>query len=203
MNNQPFGLESTTIGLTLWNPTSEDFEGMQYAGISIGLKAGEKQIFAIKCAAHLLNAFGQRGLTSLTYGSDEEKVGKEAIQRNLDFKTKQVVDYNQRNENRKAMQLGYLPPTKILKKYALELGLKLLEPYTVRDEERAGISEGKKEDEALRAELAELRETMKQFMEQRGQASVDSKGAFKCGVCGESFDQNVLLLRHSRTHGKK
>jgi len=203
MNNQPFGLESTTIGLTLWNPTSEDFEGMQYAGISIGLKAGEKQIFAIKCAAHLLNAFGQRGLTSLTYGSDEEKVGKEAIQRNLDFKTKQVVDYNQRNENRKAMQLGYLPPTEILKKYALELGLKLLEPYTVRDEERAGISEGKKENEALRAELAELRETMKQFIEQRGQASGDSKGAFKCGVCGESFDQNVLLLRHSRTHGKK
>lgn len=171
MNNQPFGLESTTIGLTLWNPTSEDFEGMQYAGISIGLKAGEKQIFAIKCAAHLLNAFGQRGLTSLTYGSDEEKVGKAAIQRNLDFKTKQVVDYNQRNENRKAMQLGYLPPTEILKKYALELGLKLLEPYTVRDEERAGITKATVENEELKkklaaqeTEMAEMKEMMKQLL---------------------------------------
>ena len=171
MNNQPFGLESTTIGLTLWNPTSEDFEGMQYAGISIGLKAGEKQIFAIKCAAHLLNAFGQRGLTSLTYGSDEERVGKAAIQRNLDFKTKQVVDYNQRNENRKAMQLGYLPPTEILKKYALELGLKLLEPYTVRDEERAGITKATVENEELKkklaaqeTEMAEMKEMMKQLL---------------------------------------
>ena len=171
MNNQPFGLESTTIGLTLWNPTNEDLEGMQYAGISIGLKAGEKQIFAIKCAAHLLNAFGQRGLTSLTYGSDEEKVGKAAIQRNLDFKTKQVVDYNQRNENRKAMQLGYLPPTEILKKYALELGLKLLEPYTVRDEERAGITKATVENEELKkklaaqeTEMAEMKEMMKQLL---------------------------------------
>ena len=171
MNNQPFGLESTTIGLTLWNPTNEDLEGMQYAGISIGLKAGEKQIFAIKCAMHLLNAFGQRGLTSLTYGSDEERVGKAAIQRNLDFKTKQVVDYNQRNENRKAMQLGYLPPTEILKKYALELGLKLLEPYTVRDEERAGITKASVENEELKkklaaqeTEMAEMKEMMKQLL---------------------------------------
>ena len=171
MNNQPFGLESTTIGLTLWNPTNEDLEGMQYAGISIGLKAGEKQIFAIKCAMHLLNAFGQRGLTSLTYGSDEEKVGKAAIQRNLDFKTKQVVDYNQRNENRKAMQLGYLPPTETLKKYALELGLKLLEPYTVRDEERAGITKATAENEELKkklavqeTEMAEMKEMMKQLL---------------------------------------
>jgi len=171
MNNQPFGLESTTIGLTLWNPTNEDLEGMQYAGISIGLKAGEKQIFAIKCAMHLLNAFGRRGLTSLTYGSDEEKVGKAAIQRNLDFKTKQVVDYNQRNENRKAMQLGYLPPTETLKKYALELGLKLLEPYTVRDEERAGITKATAENEELKkklavqeTEMAEMKEMMKQLL---------------------------------------
>lgn len=171
MNNQPFGLESTTIGLTLWNPTNEDLEGMQYAGISIGLKAGEKQIFAIKCAAHLLNAFGQRGLTSLVYGSDEGKVGKAAIQRNLDFKTKQVVDYNQRNENRKAMQLGYLPPTETLKKYALELGLKLLEPYTVRDEERAGITKATAENEELKkklaaqeGELSEMKEMMKQLL---------------------------------------
>ena len=163
MNNTPFSIEMTTVGLTLFNPTNEFFE-MQYAGISIGLAPGEKQTFAIKCATHLLNAYGQRGLTSLVYGADEESVGKKALQRNLDFKRKQVVEYNQRNESRKAMQLGYLPPTEELKKYALELGLKLLEPYSVRDEERAGISETKRENEVLKAEMAELKAMMKELL---------------------------------------
>jgi len=164
MSDTPFSIEMTTVGLVLWNPTNEDLE-MQYAGISIGLKAGERQTFAIKCAMHLLNGFGQRGLTSLTHGCDEEKIGREAIQRNRDFKEKQVVEYNQRNENRKAMNLGFLPPTEQLKKYAIELGLKLLEPYTVRDEERAGITAAKQENEALKQEISELREMMKEFME--------------------------------------
>jgi hypothetical protein len=171
MGNTPFSIEMTTVGLKLWNPTNEDFE-MQYAGISIGMPAGTQQIFAIKCATHLLNAFGQRGLTSLTHGCDEDKVGKEAIQRNIDFKTKQIVEYNQRNENRKLSGLGFLPPTETLKKYAIELGLKLLEPYQVRDEERAGISEGKRENEELKkkladqeTEMAELRMTLKQILE--------------------------------------
>jgi hypothetical protein len=163
MSDNPFSIQMTTVGLTLFNPTNEDFE-MQYAGISIGLKSGQKEIFAIKCATHLLNAYGQRGLTSLTYGSDEEKVAKDAIQRNKDFKLKQVVEYNQRNESRKSMQLGYLPPSDSVKKYAIELGLKLLEPYAVRDEERAGISETKRENEALKEEMAELKAMMKQLM---------------------------------------
>ncbi len=142
---------------------------MQYAGISIGLEPGQKQMYHVKCAMHLLNAFGQRGLTSLPYGSDEEKIGKEAVQRNFDFKKKQVVEYNQRNESRKAMNLGYLPPTDKIKQYALELGLKLLEPYTVRDEERAGISDAKKENEELKKKLESQEKTMsemKTMMEQ-------------------------------------
>lgn len=183
MSDQPFNIEMTTIGMVLWNPTDEDFDDMQYAGISISLKAGEKQAFAMKCATHLLNAFGQRGLTSLIYGADEEKISREAIQRNRDFKVKQVVDYNQRNENRKSMNLGFLPPTELLKKYAIELGLKLLEPYTVRDEERTGISEAKQENELLKAklenqekEMAELKDMMKQFIEsQKIPSDIDDK----------------------------
>ena len=133
---------------------------------------------------HLLNAFGQRGLTSLPYGGDEEKISKEAIQRNLAFKKKQVVEYNQRNENRKAMNLGFLPPTEEIKKYALELGLKLLEPYTVRDEERAGIAKASVENEDLKQkleaqskEMAELKEMMKQLMPQeKSEARVKRDG---------------------------
>lgn len=155
--NSPFNIETTTIGLMLWNPTNEDFD-MQYAGISISLKAGQKQSFAMKCATHLLNGFGQRGLTSLTYGCDEEKVGREAIQRNLDFKKKQVIEYNQRNENRKHMGLGYLPPTNHVKKYAIELGISLLEPYSMKDAERSEISKLATENSELKAQMAQLLE---------------------------------------------
>src|SRR4030042_83017 len=142
MSENPFSIEMQTLGMTLWNPTNEKLD-MQYAGISIGMEPGQKQSFHMKCAALLLNAFGQRGLTALAYGCDEAKVGKEAVQRNLDFKTKQVVEYNQRNESRQAMKLGYLPPSETIKAYARELNLKLLEPYSIRDEERAGIAQAR------------------------------------------------------------
>jgi hypothetical protein len=168
MSDNPFSIQMTTVGLMLWNPTNETLD-MQYAGISMSMKPGDREIFAIKCATHLLNAFGPRGLTSLVFGANEDKVGKEAVQRNIDFKTKMVVDYNQRNENRKAMQLGYLPPTEHIKTYARELKLTLLEPYAIRDEERVGISEAKKENESLKAELAELRGMLKQLMEAKKQ----------------------------------
>jgi len=164
MSEQPFSIQMTTIGMVLWNPTDEDLE-MQYAGISIGMKSGQKEAFAMKCATHLLNAYGQRGLTSLMYGSDEEKVGKAAIQRNYDFKKKQVVEYNQRNEARKQMRLGFLPPTKEIKEYAIQLGIQLLEPYSVRDEERAAISETAIQNETLRKQIAAQEHEMTQIKE--------------------------------------
>jgi len=165
--NNPFSMEATTVGLMLWNPTNEDLD-MQYAGISISLKAGQQQTFAVKCATHLLNGFGPRGLTSLTYGSDEEKVGREAIQRNLDFKKKQVVEYNQRNENRKHRGLGYLPPTEHVKKYSMELGLGLLEPYTIKDEEKGELSRLASENRELKEQMTKLMEAMNGLIKQTG-----------------------------------
>ncbi len=197
MNENPYVIERTTVGIMCWNPTNEKFD-MQYAGISIGFEPGQREILAIKCANHLLNAFGQRGLTSLSYGADEEKIKKDAIQRNHDFKTKQVVEYNQRNEARKQMKLGYLPPTEKLKAYAIELGLKLLEPYQVRDEERASISEAKTENETLKKQLAdqgkqlaELQTTLNKFMEIKSRK-------FICG-CGESFEYQTGLDNHKKS----
>jgi hypothetical protein len=154
MSESPFSIQMTTIGMVLWNPTEEDFH-MQYAGISITLKAGQEEAFAMKCATHLLNAYGQRGLTGLTYGCNKEKVGEDGVRRNFEFRKKQVVEYNQRNEARKQMRLGYLPPTEELKKYAIQLGIKLLEPYSVRDEERSAISETALQNEALRKQVAD------------------------------------------------
>lgn len=163
------------VGLIVWNPTNDDFD-LQYAGFSFTIKAGEKRHLDINCANYALTAMGARGLTSLVYGDEsrEAKIGEDAIARNKEFKTRQVVLYNQQNENRKHMNLGFLPPAEHLKKYALELGLKLLEPYSVRDEERNAISQTRQvnEDLSLRLaqqdkEMAELKEMIKQLMPQK------------------------------------
>jgi hypothetical protein len=65
------------------------------------------------------------------------------------------------------MNLGYTPPTKKIKEYALELGVKLLEPYTIRDEERDAISDSRKEIDALKKDNAELKELLTRFLAQQ------------------------------------
>ncbi len=163
-------VKATGIGYMLWNPTNEDFP-MQYAGRSFTLHSGERIEVNEKCANHVLNAFGQRGLTFLKYGDDEKTVGEEAIARNMDFKRAQVSRYNEMNEQRKLSRLGSLAATPILKKYALELGVELLAPYTLRDEEKEAIAKSTVENEILKQrlakqdeEMAEMRTMMKQLM---------------------------------------
>ncbi len=165
-------LAPTGTGMVIWNPTNEDIE-MQYAGISFTLVSGEKREFEVNAANHIINSFGARGLTPLKYGDEanEKKIGADGIARNKEFKLRQVTVYNQQNENRKHMNLGYQPPSAIIKRYAIELGLKLLEPFSVRDEERSAISKTSAENEELKQkisvqekEMAELKEMMKQFM---------------------------------------
>jgi hypothetical protein len=158
-------LEPMGTGMVVWNPTNEDFD-FQYAGISFVIESEGKRELDMNCARNILNTHTVRGLTSLKYGDEknEDRIRKDAIARNIDFKKRQVTNYNQQNENRKHMNLGFLPPSDLIKKYASELNLKLLEPYSVRDEERAGISDAKRENEQLRGEVNELREMMKQFL---------------------------------------
>ena len=145
---------------------------MTYSGRSFTLLRGQKEEVSEACANHLLNAFGQRGLTYLKYGDDEETVGKTARERNIEFKKRQVRDYNQTNEQRKLTRLGYLPATPKLKEYALELGIELIEPYSLKDEEKSAIAKSTIENEILKVkletqekEMAELRTMMKQIME--------------------------------------
>lgn len=170
--NNPFTVtEAQIAGTILWNPTNEDME-LQYAGFTLYLKAGDRQPVTPPCARHLLNSHGQRGLTSLTYGCDEKQVGEDAVRRNIEFKRKMMTDYNQNNMARSKGGLSYLNPGPDIKKYALELGLHLDEPYTMKDPEREAISKSTVENEALRlklaaqeTEMAELRTMMKQIME--------------------------------------
>jgi hypothetical protein len=169
--NKPFGFEAASAGVTLWNPTKEDFT-MEYQGLTLHLLAGEKHPTTVKCANHLLNSFGQRGLTSLTYGCDEKQVEADAIQRNHDFKMNMIRRYNETNGANKVKGLPYQLPTKTIKGYALELGIELLEPYTMKDAEREAISKSTRENEELKAKLAaqdvamtEMKTMLKQLME--------------------------------------
>lgn len=125
----------SVVGLstTLWNPTNEQMD-MQYSGHSFSLMPGEKwEGMEINCAKHVLNAYGQRGLTSLNYGDDEEKIKADAIQRNLDFKKKQVLEHNTRNEQKRQMGLAWIPPTAKIRSYADELGVELMEPAPLKE----------------------------------------------------------------------
>lgn len=143
------------VGMVVLNPTNEDFD-MQYAGISFTLKPGQKQNLAINAANHVLNSFGPRGLCYLAFGADEAKIAEQGRRRNEDFKRKLVTDFNVSNENRKNMNMGYLPPSEKLKEYALELGLELMQPYAPRDKEREKINEQNSEITALKNTVQEL-----------------------------------------------
>jgi len=194
-NLQPFGIETTTVGLMLYNPTNEDFN-MQYAGVSLTMRAGEKTLFEIACAKHLLNSFGPRGLSSLQYGADEDKVKRDGQQRNKDFKKRMVTEYNQRNENRKMAGLGYHPPTPEITQYAIELGLQLLEPYAVRDEERNDLSSLKQENIELKGQMGAMMEKFNELMDQLNKRKGPGrKTVFACD-CGEEFEYQTGLDNH-------
>lgn len=140
------------IGMVVLNPTNEDFD-MQYSGVSFTIKSGQKQTLSANAANHLLNSFGPRGLCYLQYGADEEKVVAEGKKRNENFKRRHVTEFNIRNENRKNMNLGYLPPTEKTRQYAMELGIELIEPYAAKDHDRQKIQSQEKEIKELREKI--------------------------------------------------
>ena len=174
--------KTVSTGILLWNPTAENLH-MQYAGRSLTIKPGEKLEVNESCGNHLLNNFGQRGLTYLKYGDDEQTIKEDAIARNLTFKKRMIGEFNQRNEQRKMMGLGYVPPTKKLSEYSVELGIQLLEPYTLKDVEKEAISKAgeenlklQKENEALKEDMEKIKQMLAKLLEER---SSDEKVAKK------------------------
>lgn len=154
------------MGMVLINPTNENFD-MQYAGVSFTMKPGEKKTFEAKCANHLLNAYGPRGLSYLQYGADEKVVGDAGRERNRAFKLRMVTDFNVRNENRKNMGLGYLTPTEKIKEYADELGLELMEPYAPRDKEKDRMRELEEQNLTFARAMLQLQEEIRELRESK------------------------------------
>lgn len=127
------------------NPTNEDFD-MQYAGVSFTIKSGEEKSMAINAANHILNSFGPRGLVLIIPGADKEKILESGRKRNMEFKRRQVTEFNIRNENRRHMKMGSLTPSERLKEYAAELGLKLEDSYAQVDQ---GIVNAKSQEDKI------------------------------------------------------
>lgn len=160
-------MEVKKMSQVLYNPTNEYME-YYHAGIRYGFKPGDKIKVHDKAANHLLVHMFGRGLTSLDYGDEGrlEEIEKEALERNKEFKKKQVIQYNVLNENRKLSGQGYLPPSKKVKEYALELGIELLEPYSLKDVEKTKISDSERKLVEAEKKSAKMEEELKSLKEQ-------------------------------------
>jgi len=152
------------MDMVLYNPTDrlgkdyqEDFRGF-YMGVGRVVKAGEKVKFSENVAKHLLTEFSVRGLVVLNFGDDAEEKAKEGLEKNREFKIKQLNTFNTTNEQHKYQRLPYLYPKEHLKKYAKELGVKLVDSFEIDD------SHIKREKE-LREENAQLREDLRKLMD--------------------------------------
>lgn len=159
------------MAVVLFNPTNENMEAT-YGGQTFRIPKFPQDGHLIRVddnkGNHILNQLGPRGLTSLDYGDEgdiKEKKAKDGIKRNRDFKLKQVMRYNQDNEQRKATQRIYVDPPAFIKEYAKELGVGLLAPYEVADVKNEEIAELKKQAEKRDIENTELRNQVKDLME--------------------------------------
>lgn len=138
------------MSIVLYNPTNEMFR-VTFGGRSFKLEPDSKTKVDDACGRHVLNEYSQRGLCSLDYGDEGtiEKIAAAGRTANEAFKVKQIEDYNQQNEARKAIGLPFNPATKKLLEYAEELSLVLSQPYKVSDT----VAKRSKELEAENVEL--------------------------------------------------
>lgn len=207
--------------IVLLNYTDEDL-GYQYGGLSYTIsakkegKAGTKKVQDSE-GHHALNSLGARGLTKVEYDDEGqpcngEKNETDAIERNRQFKIRQVNNYNYRNQQRKASGQSYDVPTREVAKYAVELGIDLLQPYTMAIGEKAEIAklnqadtEKDKRMEKLEEQNRLLMEKIENLTDQVGKGFIkpkdDKDPMIKCPIC----DAEVLAskLKSHMTHYHK
>ena len=130
------------MSTTLFNATNEDLEA-QHIGVTTIIKKfpekGHMVLVDDAKARHLLNILAPRGLTTLDYGDEgdaKKKKAAEGRKRNKEFKIKQIVDFNQNQQQNEANKISYSHPTEALKQYSDELGLDLIKPYELPNIEK-------------------------------------------------------------------
>lgn len=204
--------------LFLWNPTGEDFD-YTYGGLSYRLEAGKKKRVSEAEGNHVLNALGSRGVTRLVFDDEgrsinEEQIAEDARERNRDFKERQIIHYNERNERRKASGQPYDPPTKEVKRYAVELGIELLKPYEMAKTEVAQVAKVTKENEELKKQLEDMiaaqKEMLESFNSLKDQVNKgyvkpkdDKDPMIQCPVCDEKVLASKLKSHMNHYHKDK
>lgn len=160
------------MATVLFNPTNkldkkfhELFRG-QYLGKGIRIEAGQKLKVPDATARHLLNELAPRGLLSLDFGDDDEERAKEGLERNREFKVKQINDFNEKNSARKHQGLPYLWPTDTIKLYAEEIGVILVESYQVDDAQLQKVKTLETENQTLKDQMVEMSQKMNQILDQ-------------------------------------
>jgi hypothetical protein len=169
------------MSTVLFNPTNEDFEA-QYIGETTIIPAGKKLKVDDRRARHILNVLGPRGLMSLDYGDEGEKEKMKADlgrRRNYEFKKKQVLRFNQQNQQRELSRLPYQSPSEQIAGYADEVGIALVQPYRPESEQsekigkltqelkdsHARLVEKDEDIKTLQGQVADLTDKMQSFMD--------------------------------------
>lgn len=166
----------------LWNPCNEDMS-YQYGGLSYTLIAGKRLKVSEPMGNHALNALGSRGLTKLIFDDDgksinEEQIERDALERNKEFKVRQVVTYNERNERRKASGQPYDTPSATVKRYSAELGINLLQPYTMSDGEKGQIGALTRQNEEQKQQIEKQEKEMQEMREMLAGIKTELSGGF-------------------------
>jgi hypothetical protein len=185
----------------LWNVTKEPFD-YTYGGLNYRIEAGKRKQVSEAEGNHALNAIGSRGLKRLVFDDDgksinEEQIEKDALERSREFKIRQINNYNFQNQERKASGKSYNPPTAEVRRYAVELGIALLQGYDMATGEREVIAKLSKENdekdkklEEQGAAISNLTDIVSKLSQQIEGGFVKSKDVVKsamvvCEKCGE------------------
>jgi hypothetical protein len=128
------------MAIILFNPTNEEMR-TQYIGEEVVIPPAPDPRHKLRVddarGRAVLNFLGPRGLVTLEYGDEGDgELKKAAIgrARNMEFKRKQVMDFNQLNDAQQQRRQPYIAPTEQVKVYSRELGIKLYEPYSSSDD---------------------------------------------------------------------
>lgn len=97
----------------LFNPTPIDLVG-RWDGSNYVIPAEGSVELPEKPAAHILNHLSPRGLVELKHGTKKGEAGKEGLATWDEFERRQVLEFRQINENRKAAGFPPLVPSKML-----------------------------------------------------------------------------------------
>ena len=130
-------------------------------------------------ANHLITQIGQRGLIELKFEDLEDpklmtKKIEDALERQRKFETKQIEKQNQVNQRQKNKHRDYVDPDEQIKKWSIKYGIKLDQPYNIRDEETEAIARAEKKavqaelkSSKLEDDLSEVKDMMAMLMEEK------------------------------------